>query len=278
MTRWMGVFGGMVFVLIAVVSTSGAMPTALRGHENPTHAHAKPWAWHPEEGAAIPAPLKVVDKQLVNGRNERVRLRGVNAASLEWTSNGEGHILDTVRVAIQDWHANVIRLPLSQDRWFGKAPEQKDEGKAYHALVQQVVDLCAANGCYVMLELHWSDAGEWGQQIGQHVMPDKNSLAFWQDFAPVYKNHPAVLYDLYNEPHNVSWDVWLKGGQVAERGRRGGAQVSFEAVGMQALLDAVRAAGANNVVVAGGLDWAYDMSGFLNGKQLNDPQGNRVIY
>src|SRR5207248_1522638 len=119
--------------------------------------------------AQPPLPLKVVKTQLVNSRNERVRLRGVNAASLEWTSNGEGHILDTVKVAIRDWHANVIRLPLSQDRWFGKASEQKDGGKSYRELVQQVVDTCALQGCYIMLDLHWSDAGEWGKNIGQRV-------------------------------------------------------------------------------------------------------------
>ncbi len=47
---------------------------------------------------------------------------------------------------------------------------------------------------------------------------------------------------------------------------------------MQALLDAVRGTGAKNVVVAGGLDWAYDMSGFLAGKQLVDKTGHGVIY
>ncbi len=67
------------------------------------------------------APLKVAGTIVVNDQGERVRLRGVNAASLEWTSNGEGHILDTVRVAVRDWHSNVVRLPLSQDRWYGKS-------------------------------------------------------------------------------------------------------------------------------------------------------------
>jgi mannobiose 2-epimerase len=232
-----------------------------------------------QEGRSpMPLPLKVDGTRLVNGRNERVRLRGVNAACLEWTSDGEGHILDTVQAAIDDWHVNVIRLPLAQDRWFGKAPEQKDEGKAYRALVGQVVDVCSTRGCYVLLDLHWSDAGEWGKQIGQHVMPDRNSLAFWKELAAAYRNHPAVLFDLYNEPHDVSWDVWLNGGMVTEKNRRAGTEKTFEAVGMQALLDAVRATGANNVVVAGGLDWAYDMSGFLAGKQLADPKGNGVVY
>jgi mannose/cellobiose epimerase-like protein (N-acyl-D-glucosamine 2-epimerase family) len=225
-----------------------------------------------------PEMLKVFGKHLVNGHGDRVRLRGVNAAALEWSSDGEGHILQTVQTAARDWRANVIRVPLAQDRWFGKAPEQTDGGRAYRGLVRPVVDACAARGCYVLLDLHWSDAGEWGKHIGQHVMPDRNSLAFWKDVAAAYKDHPAVLFDLYNEPHHVSWDVWLKGGPVTERDGRTGRRRTFEAVGLQALLDAVRRTGAKNVVVAGGLNWAYDMSGFLAGKRLSDPHGNGVVY
>jgi len=225
-----------------------------------------------------PLLLKVAKNQLVDSRNQPVRLRGVNTACLEWTSNGEGHILDTVKTAIADWHVNHIRLPMSQDRWFGKAPEQTDGGTSYRALVDQVVDFCTRNGCYIILDLHWSNAGEWGKQIGQHVMPDHNSATFWRDVASIYKNHPAVLFDLYNEPHDVTWDIWLKGGKVTERANRRNPQKTYDAVGMQHLLDAVRETGAKNVVVAGGLDWAYDMSGFLQGKHLSDPNGNGVIY
>jgi mannobiose 2-epimerase len=220
----------------------------------------------------------VVGTQVRNSRNERVRLHGVNAASLEWSSNGEGRILTTVRTALEEWHVNIIRLPLAQDHWFGKTPEQKDGGKGYRALVQQVVDLCTARGCYVVLDLHWSDAGEWGKHLGQHVMPDQGSLLFWKDCAQAYKNHPAVIFDLYNEPHRVSWDIWRSGGTVTEKNQRTGASKTYEAVGMQTLLDAVRDTGAKNVVLAGGLDWAYDLSGVLAGHALSDPTGHGVIY
>jgi len=70
----------------------------------------------------LPLPLKVVGTNIVNEKGEPVLLRGVNAACLEWTSDGEGRILKTVDTAIKEWHANIIRLPLSQDRWFGKGP------------------------------------------------------------------------------------------------------------------------------------------------------------
>ncbi len=228
---------------------------------------------------AMPTELKVEGTKIVNSEGEAVTLRGVNAAGLEWTSDGEGHIVETVRVAIDDWKVNIVRLPLSQDRWFGKTAEQNDEGKSYRKLVKEIVELCSSKGCYIILDLHWSDAGIWGENIGQHSMPDKNSVLFWKDIAAVYANNPAVLFDLYNEPHHVSWDVWLKGGTITDRPNRPGqTATTYEAAGMQELLDTVRATGAKNVVIAGGLDWAYDMSGFLEGRQLKDPKGNGVIY
>jgi len=263
----------MMVVLAGVVSVLGGAALAASATAGESAA-AK------VESPSIPLSLKVVGTQVLNSKGEPVILRGVNCASMEWTSDGQGHIVESVRVAIDDWHVNHIRLPLAQDRWFGKAPEQKDEGKAYRALVKEVVDLCASKGWYIILDLHWSDVGEWGANIGQHSMPDENSLAFWKDLAPVYANHPAVIYDLYNEPHDVTWDIWLSGGAVTDRpnNRRGGTPKTFQAVGMQTLLDAVRATGAKNVIIAGGLNWAYDFDGILDGRQLKDPNGNGVIY
>ena len=230
-------------------------------------------------GAGKPAPLKTAGAQILDSQNHPVRLHGVNAASMEFTSNGEGHILKTVNVAIQDWHVNIIRLPLSQDRWFGKAAEQNDGGKAYRSLVDQLVTECATQHCYIILDLHWSDCNEWGKNIGQHSMPDTNSLVFWKSCASAYANNPAVLFDLYNEPHDVSWDVWLNGGQITDKPNRWDMTAKkYQCVGMQEMLDTVRATRAKNVVIAGGLDWAYDFSGILDGRQLSDPTGNGVIY
>lgn len=233
------------------------------------------WAYSDQ----MPLPLHVDGPRILNSRNEPVLLRGVNTPSLEWTNNGEGHILKTVNVAIRDWHANVIRLPLSQDRWFGKGPEQSDEGASYRALVRQVVDACATQGCYIVLDLQWGDYGEWGTNIGLHAMPDRNSIPFWKDCASNFKNHPAVLFDLYNEPHDITWNVWLNGGTITDRpGRRGGSPKTYEAVGMQKLLETVRATGAQNLVIVGGIDWSYDFSGILGGIQLFDQTGHGVVY
>ena len=55
-----------------------------------------------------PSQLKVSGTKILDAGGKEVKLRGVNAASLEWTSDGEGHILDTIRVAIRDWKVNCM--------------------------------------------------------------------------------------------------------------------------------------------------------------------------
>lgn len=228
--------------------------------------------------SAAPLLLKVNGIRLLTVDNTGPRLRGVNCAGLEWSSTGDGRMLQTVRGAVQQWNSNIVRLPLSQDRWFGKGPEQKGDATSYRALVRQIVDFCASHDAYVILDLHWSDAGVWGTNIGAHNLPDKNSIEFWRDLAPVFKDNPAVLYELYNEAANVTWEQWFNGGRVTEIDPNTKATVAYEAVGMRALLDAIRATGARNLVVATVNNHGWDVSGILDGHQLSDPRGNGVIY
>jgi endoglucanase len=227
---------------------------------------------------ATPLPLKVAGNQLVNSTGLPARLRGVNCAGMEWSADGEGHILKTVEVAVKEWHANLIRLPLAQDRWFGKTSEQQDGGAAYRALVRQLVDFCSAHNAYILLDLHWSDAGEWGRNIGQHNLPDKNSITFWKNIAPLYRDNPAVLFDLYNEPSRITWAQWFKGGPVTETDDQTKTRLTYVSVGLPTLVEAIRSTGARNVIVAGGINWAYEVDGILQGRELVDSKGNGVVY
>jgi hypothetical protein len=47
---------------------------------------------------------------------------------------------------------------------------------------------------------------------------------------------------------------------------------------MQKLVDVIRETGAKNIIVAGGLDWGYDLGGVLEGFALDDRGGNGVVY
>lgn len=218
------------------------------------------------------APLHIVGKQLYAGKKP-FHIQGVDICSLEWTSRGD-HILQSVGEAAK-WHANFIRIPLCEDRWFGKAPDNQNGGKIYRSIVGQVVQKAADLHMYVLLDLHWSDDEIWGQNIGQHTLPDMHSLKFWKSCARKFANVPNVAFDLYNEPIKAPWSVWRNGGMVADTWQ--GKVYHYQSPGMQGLLDAIRGVGAKNLVSCGGLGYASQMNQMIPYK-LDDPTGNGVIY
>lgn len=222
-------------------------------------------------------PLHVDGNKVVDSRGHAVLLEGVNIPGIEWSNNGD-HNVDSTRVAIQDWHVKIIRVPLCEDRWFGKAPGQTDGGASYRDLVHTVVKMATDAGVYSILDLHWSDRDQWGEDIGQHKMPDQHSIEFWKSCAAAYANAPSVVFDLYNEPHDISWDIWQNGGDVTDHRGDNQTDVTYHSPGMQALLDTIRATGANNMVIAGGPGWASELSGLATGHALKDNGGNGVVY
>ena len=238
----------------------------------------------PEKRAQWPKMLKVKGNRLVDTDGREVWLQGVNAGGMESVPNGDQIVKSTV-VGIDDWKANCVRLPVKEEFWFGTSPDLSDGGKAYRATVDKIVRLAANRGAYIVLDLHRFRA------------PKAEHLAFWQDAAARYKNHPAVLFDLFNEPHGISWEIWRNGGFVGEAGKKDESAFlsaedkkknqGFQAIGMQALVDAVRATGAQNVIIAGGLQWANDLTGIeseaiAKGEapswRLDDPKGNGIVY
>ncbi|MFA6289357.1 MAG: glycoside hydrolase family 5 protein [Opitutaceae bacterium] len=226
--------------------------------------------------AKWPAELRVQGNRLVTvDGGKEVWLQGLNVPSLDWGVNGE-QVFKSVVVGIDEWKANVIRLPMKEEYWFGRKG-QSDGGKSYRDLIDQVVMLAANRGAYVVIDLH------------RYRAPKPEYLEFWTDAATRYKNHPAVLFDLINEPHGTSWEVWRDGGFVGEKKdpdqaafltaeEKAKAQ-GFQSPGMQAMLDTVRATGAKNIVVVGGLDYAYDLTGITNGFALKEKSGgNGIMY
>ena len=174
------------------------------------------------------------------------RFRGLSRPSLEWNAAGE-HWSQQDFTLMRGWNANVVRLPLNQAFWLlgpSHAP-------GYEHVVDVAIGWAEALGMDVILDLHWSDRGIAGGAPGQQRMADANSLQFWKAVADKYKSDGRIIFELYNEPHDVSWDVWRNGGPSGD---------GFEAVGMQQLHDAVRSTGAHNLVIVGGLRWAFDLS------------------
>jgi endoglucanase len=230
-----------------------------------------------EDRTKWPSELHVDGRQVLDKAGKEVWLQGVNAGGLE-TLPDDRHVIKSALVGVAEWKANVIRLPVKEDFWFGRTPTQNDGGKAYRDYIDRIVTLVANRGGYMLLDLHRFRA------------PRPEHVEFWKDAGAHYKNHPAVLFDLFNEPHGISWEVWRDGGFVSERASKADedafltdaekakSKQGFESPGMQKLLEAVRESGARNIVVAGGLAWSADLSGVARGFVLKDKTGNGVVY
>jgi aryl-phospho-beta-D-glucosidase BglC (GH1 family) len=187
-----------------------------------------------------------VGNHLVDSQGNAHTLHGVDRPSLEWDPHGEMLSLQDYQL-MASWNANVVRIALDQDFWLADAVLYSP---TYAATVDQNVAWAHQAGLDVILDLHWSDQGNLRtSQAGQQLMADPNSLTFWTEVAGRYASDGRVLFELYNEPHDIDQNTWLNGGDAG-----------YPVVGMQQLYDAVRATGAENVVLAGGLDWGYDLS------------------
>tara|TARA_B100001971_G_scaffold214206_1_gene250452 strand:+ start:21321 stop:23015 length:1695 start_codon:yes stop_codon:yes gene_type:complete len=210
--------------------------------------------------------LGVYGNTLINKDREKVLLKGLNVVSLEWSPKGE-NIHRSIKVALKEWNANAIRLPVTDSFWFGKGKGKlkSNDAEAYRKVVDEAIRMAAGEGAYLILDLH------------RYGAPQEFARKFWLDAAARYANNPAVLFDLYNEPHGISWDLWRNGGEMEVKKK--GKKVTVQVVGMQALVEAVRSTGARNIIIAGGTNYALDLSGILEGYALEEqPGGFGIMY
>ena len=220
--------------------------------------------------ASAAADLRVRGNQLVDGpgRGRTVLLHGVNRAGLEYAciqgwgffdSPHPDQIDDPAMIAaMKSWAINAVRVPLNEDCWLGIGAPAGRGGEPYRQIVSRYVRALNAAGLYVILDLHWAAPGT-VRATGQLPMADRDHApAFWRSVASTFKADGALVFDLYNEPFDVSWSCWLNGCVVPSvRGAP-----SYRSAGMQELVDAVRSTGARQPLMLGGVDYALDLSGW----------------
>jgi hypothetical protein len=239
--------------------------------------------------AAAPLSIAVSGNHFVNGAGQTVRLLGVNHPSFEYACEqgygyNDGHFDEADAAAVASWNASAVRVPLNEDCWLGingepsnsQGPQPPLTVAGYRQAVAAYVADLNAHGLYAILDLHWTAPGPLPAD-GQRPMPDDHSAAFWESVATTFKANPAVVFDLFNEPYSpaevfgngapaVSWQCWRDGGcqlPVSNDGENPAGKPTYMAVGMQSLVNAVRATGATQPLLIGGLDYANDLTQWL---------------
>ncbi len=235
---------------------------------------------------------------------EQTAIQGWSPAD-PWAATGLGGMPDFE--SLKTWGINSVRLALNEASWLGltcvdaggagsvvsggakreDAPGaliKADPGGNYVATVKASVSAATKAGLYVIIDLHWTAPGD-RCPMGQNAMADADhSITFWSQIASAFSSYPNAIFELFNEPFldqtslidRTPWPDLLNGtGTLSSYLTPGNPSVvkyTWHNAGMQQMLDAVRATGAKNVVLTSGLDYAKDLSKWLDYKP-NDPLG-----
>ncbi|WP_208174548.1 cellulase family glycosylhydrolase [Hymenobacter negativus] len=171
--------------------------------------------------------LRVQGNQILGQSNQPVSLAG---NSLFWSNSGWGgeryYSANVVGWLKNNWNASIVRASMGVDEAGGYLENPARE----KAKVKTIVDACVAAGLYVIIDWH-------SHQAEQH---QAQAIAFFQEMATTYGNTPNVIYEIYNEPLQVSWTGVVK-------------------PYAQAVTNAIRAIDPDNLIIVGTPTWSQDV-------------------
>ena len=169
---------------------------------------------------------------------------------------------EALKIALEDYKSNCIRLPVVSRYWLHGAFKEENgqmvqttTKEQYRALVDELINTITKNGKYVILDLH------------SFYAPQQSDIEFWESAAVWYKDHPNVIFGVFNEPV-CDWRTYYEGGHVSFDGVNDWGQeekVEIDSPGVPALVKAIRGTGAKNLLCVSGIDWGFDLTYITEG-------------
>jgi endoglucanase len=219
-----------------------------------------------------------------------VVLRGINRSGLEYADSVAGDFIAGARMSFSEieeivlgWGARVLRIPFSQSRVVDAATSA-----AYLHALDTVIEWTASCGAYVLLDLQWLDpAVSYGSTSDGSLnriapLPSAESGQMWRVLAERYQNTPAVLFDIYNEPHSrlpgdphVPMAVRPDGSEYALTRGRVTARV-WRDVAARLIRD-IKEVHPRALTFVSGVSWGYDLRGVPFGR-ADEIRPEGIVY
>jgi aryl-phospho-beta-D-glucosidase BglC (GH1 family) len=190
--------------------------------------------------ADLPA-LTVNGNQILSGGE----VKSFAGNSFFWSNTGwnqeKMYNASVVKWLKDDWKSAIVRVALGADE--GGSYLEDPEGNV--ARIETVVDAANANDLYVIIDFH------------SHHAEDKKAqaIAFFEQMAQKYGTYNNVIYEIYNEPLQISWSDVIK--PYAED-----------------VISAIRSIDPDNLIIVGTPTWSQDVD-----VASQDPiMGNNIAY
>lgn len=168
--------------------------------------------------------LQTAGNRIVGERGKPVSLAGNSFFWSQWM--GQYYTPEVVAWLKTNWRTTVVRVALGV---------HQEDGYLQHpvenlARMTRVVDAAIAQDLYVIIDWHDHDAHHHTAQ----------AVSFFQEMARRYGHQPNVIYEIFNEPMQVSWAKDVK--PYAEK-----------------VIAAIRAIDPDNLIVVGSPHWSQDV-------------------
>ncbi len=149
--------------------------------------------------------------------------------SLFWSNTGwEGapfYSADTVKAIKEELDGSIVRAAMGVDEVGGYLSDASNKDR-----VKTVVDAAIDNDMYVIIDWHTHHGEDYQSQ----------AIDFFKEMATTYGEYPNVIYEIYNEPLQVSWSNVIK--PYAED-----------------VIEEIRAIDPDNLIIVGTPTWSQDV-------------------
>ena len=194
-----------------------AFYSSCSGSENPVKTES------PSTIVTHYGQLQIEGTQLVSESGEPVALRGMSLFWSQWIPKYYNqNCLQWLR---DDWKCTIIRAAMGVDHGGYLENPQAEMTKVF-----QVIDAAINLGIYVLVDWHDHEAE-------LHVDAAKT---FFKTIANKYGTYPNIIYEIYNEPLDVSWSGVIK--PYAEQ-----------------IITEIRNIDPDNIIIIGTPNWSQDV-------------------
>ncbi|WP_243866306.1 glycoside hydrolase family 5 protein [Actinophytocola oryzae] len=141
--------------------------------------------------AAVNGQLAVCGVKLCNQYGKPIQLRGMSTHGLQWYSQCVNDA--SLNALATDWTADVVRISM-----YVQEDGYETDPAGFTNLVSSIIDKVSARGMYAIVDWHMLDPGDPYYNLAR-------AKTFFSEIARRHNAKKNLLYEIANEPSEVSW-------------------------------------------------------------------------